>query len=350
MAQKLYLLINLGTPEAPAPQAIALFLKSFLSDPLVVDIPTIFRWFLVHVFIVPKHSKKIAQAYKSIWTDRGSPLRFHTEDLVHALQTVVEERTEVKWAMRYGEPNIETALKGVSPDTEIQVLPLYPQYALSSTQSSINELKAVVQKLKLKNKINFLPYFYQYDEFVSSSVDVFKKYVPSNWDHVLFSFHGLPLRHLTKLAPKGSPCSFQQSCCDQIDSGNRYCYRAQSYESARQIANQLGLTKDKYTVSFQSRLGRAKWIQPYTDVWLEEAAHRGIKNLVVVCPSFVADCLETLEEIKIRERKNFQKKGGELLTLIPCLNSEAYWVRAVHSLFTHHDKGWVSLGEGPIIN
>ena len=343
MAKKLYLLINLGTPEAPTPQAVSLFLKLFLSDPLVIDIPSLFRWFLVHIFIVPRRSKKVAKAYKSIWTDRGSPLRFHTEDLARALQTRVGNGAEVRWAMRYGEPSMESVLTGVEPHQEIKALPLYPQYALSSTQSSVNELKVVVKKLKLKNKVEFLPHFYQYDEFISAYGNVFKRHAPAHWDHVLFSFHGLPVRHLTQLAQRGSDCSLRANCCDQIHSSNHSCYRAQSHYSAHKIASELGLTRDEYTISFQSRLGRAEWIKPYTDTWLEEAASQEIKNLVVICPSFVADCLETLEEIKIRECENFKKRGGESLTLIPCLNSEPIWVHTVENFFTQHDEDWVRL-------
>lgn len=343
MSKKLYLLINLGTPEAPTSQEIAPFLKQFLSDPLVIDTPTLWRWFLVHIIIIPQRLKSAVKAYESIWTDRGSPLKFHTEDLAMALQTTMNEGNEVKWAMRYGQHSIEKALKGVSTDKEIRVLPLYPQYALSSTQSSINELKVVVKKLGLPNKIQFLRNFYQYDEFTSTYASLFKKYSPPSWDHVLFSFHGLPLRHLSQVAPIGSQCTQKPNCCEKVDSTNPLCYKAQSYYSAHQIAKKLNLSKDKYTVSFQSRLGRTEWIKPYTDVWLESAVEKGIKNLIVVCPSFVADCLETLEEIKIRECKHFKEKGGQSLTLIPCLNSEPEWVQALNSLLTQHEEDWVDL-------
>ena len=343
MTKQLYLLINLGTPKDPTPQAIASFLKQFLSDPLVIDIPSILRWFLVHILIVPQRSKKIAKAYESIWTDRGSPLKFHTEDLAQALQEQVGQRVEVRWAMRYGEPSMESVLKEIDPHWEIKALPLYPQYALSSTQSSIDRLKFVVKKLKLKNNIKFLPYFYQYSEFTSACAEVFRKHAPPHWDHVLFSFHGLPLRHLTKVAQRGSHCPLKAGCCDQIDSSNQFCYRAQSHHSAHQIASQLNLARDKYTISFQSRLGRTKWIQPYTDVWLDTAVQRGIRDLVVICPSFVADCLETLEEINLRESKKFKEKGGQSLTLIPCVNSETSWIHGIKNLLTEHNKDWMNL-------
>ena len=342
--RKIYLLINLGTPESSTPQAVSRFLKQFLSDPLVIDIPTPFRWFLVHILIALRRSKKMAKAYKNIWTDRGSPLRYHTEDLARALQAQVGKEAEVRWAMRYGTPSVEDVLKDIS-DQEVKVLPLYPQYALSSTQSSVNELKTVVRNLRLKNKIEFLPYFYQYDEFISSCENVFRKHAPDHWDHVLFSFHGLPVRHLTRLAPKGSDCSVKTNCCESIHSSNQYCYRAQACHSAHRIAKKLGLTRDKYSIAFQSRLGRAEWIKPYTDTWLGEAASRGIKNVIVICPSFVVDCLETLEEIQIRECENFKKRGGESLILIPCVNSEAHWVKAIESLFTQHDEDWICLGD-----
>ena len=228
MAKKLYLLVNLGTPEAPTSEAVAAFLKEFLSDPLVIDIPALWRWLLVHVLIVPRRSRRVAQAYKSIWTERGSPLRFHTEDLAQALRKRVDNSSshgvEVRWAMRYGEPSIERALKGVDPKVEIKVLPLYPQYALSSTQSTVEELKVVVEKLRLKNRITYLPHFYSYGEFISAYVDVFKRYVPDQWDHILFSFHGLPVRHLAKVAQ--GDCLSKPNCCEEVHLGRQFCYRA----------------------------------------------------------------------------------------------------------------------------
>ncbi len=354
--KKLYLLINLGTPEAPTSQAIAPFLREFLNDPLVIDIPAFLRWILVNIVIVPRRSKKIVNAYKSIWTERGSPLRRHTEELTQALQEKVESDAsstsdasdiEVRWAMRYGSHNIESALKDIDPHREIKALPLYPQYALSSTQSSMDALKAAVKKLRLTNRVQFLPYFYNDNGFLSAYAEVFKKHAPSRWDHILFSFHGLPLRHLIKIAPAGSPCSLKPNCCDSEKSSAPLsaplCYRAQCYRSAQGIANKLALPKDNYTVSFQSRLGRAQWIQPYTDMWLKGATGRGVKDLVVLCPSFVADCLETLEEINVRERQRFQDMGGRSLTLIPCLNSDDIWVNAVKNLLTQQGGDWKSL-------
>ena len=341
MTKQIYLLINLGTPSAPTPSSISRFLRQFLNDPLVINKPALLRWLLVSFLIVPQRAKRVAKAYESIWTDRGSPLRFHTEDLARALQAEVGDTAEVRWAMRYGEPSIKDVLTDTAPHMEIKILPLYPQYALSSTQSSLNELGFVVNKLQLKNKIKFLPYFYQYDEFISAYADVFRKYAPAHWDHVLFSFHGLPLSHLTQF------CAPKADCCDRMSASHSLCYRAQSHHSARQIAHRLGLSKGQYSITFQSRLGREEWIKPYTDIWLKEAADRGLRNLVILCPSFVTDCLETLEEIKIRECENFKKRGGESLTLIPCLNSEVQWSQAIHSLLTKYDyeKDWVWLGK-----
>ena len=336
MIKNLYLLINLGTPKAPTPFAISQFLKQFLNDPLVITLPFIPRWLLVHLFIVPRRCAKTARAYKSIWTHQGSPLKVHTENLALALQQYVDSETKVRWAMRYSEPSIEEALTDLPSHYEIQVLPLYPQYALSSTQSVINKLKSVANQRKIKNKIRYLPHFYQYNEFISAYVDVFQKYAPSQWDHVLFSFHGLPISHLPSF------CSLKPNCCDLVEARS-FCYRAQAYHCAHRIAKYLNLSKNHYSVAFQSRLGKEEWIRPYTDIWLEQLAHQGIKNLVVLCPSFVSDCLETLEEIKIREQQRFQKKGGKAFTLIPCLNSEAFWVQAVSRLFTHYDKDWIPL-------
>ena len=342
--KKLYLLINLGTPSSPAPTDVSRFLKEFLNDPLVINGPTWFRRLLVHGWIVPRRAQKASQAYKSIWTHRGSPLRVHLDDLVQSLRQQMPD-DEVRGAMRYGSPSIQEALQNIDPQVEVKILPLYPQYALSSTQSSLNEVTSVTRRLGLKNKIQFLPYFYQYDEFTLTYARHFQQKAPPQWDHILFSFHGLPVNHLTQVAPSSSPCSKENTCCENISTQNLLCYRAQSFHTAHAIARHLSLSPSQYSISFQSRLGRLPWIQPYTDTWIEEAATRGLKNLVVLCPSFVSDCLETLEEIQQRECKNFKKQGGHSLTLIPGLNSERIWSQALHSLLTQHDKDWLPLAD-----
>lgn len=300
-------------------------------DPFVIDSPTALRWFLVNVLIVPKRKYQSAEAYKKVQMPEGSPLLVHTRALGEEVAAKLgDENYAVEYAMRYGNPSIASALAKLTAQNLLRmiVLPLYPQYAESSFRTAVVETKKRAAELGCADRLMFLPPFYDRPEFI----DAFAHNVSSHLanapaDHVVFSFHSLPEKHLKKLHPQH--CLRTTNCCDQITDSNRNCYRAQCFFTARAIAQQVGLAPERYTVSFQSRLGRAKWIGPTTEPVLRELASRGVRKVAVASPSFVADCLETLEEIAIRARQTFICAGGEDLRLIPSLNSGPLWIAAV---------------------
>lgn len=335
------LLLNLGTPDTPEPKDVGRYLKEFLMDKWVVDIPAVLRWFLVHVMIVPKRQYASSEAYRTIWTERGSPLLFHLQDLAKGVRerlaaTSGDDSFVVSIAMRYGKPSIETGLRELLMQgvDEIVILPLYPQYAESSTRSSIEMCREVAEKIDLKIPLRFVPAFYEHSEFIESYVEVVRESIKeTKVDHWLMSFHGLPERHVKRTDRSGGRhCLAKGDCCARITEVNRDCYRAQCYATARALAARMGLRSDQYTVSFQSRLGRTPWIRPFTDEVLTELPRQGHKRLAVICPAFAADCLETLEEIKERGAADFKKSGGEFYQAIPCLNSHPRWVEAVTNL------------------
>ncbi len=329
------LLINLGTPAAPTPEAVRVYLREFLSDPLVVDLPAFGRWLLLNLVILPFRPAKSAAAYQQIWTERGSPLRYHSEDLRDAMQAHLEGNWQVELAMRYSGPSIQAGVealvnRGVS---RLVVLPLYPHYASSSTGSSLLEVNRVVGAMDTPVDLEIIEDFYADSEFIDSVHAVlaprFASWAP---DHLLVSCHGLPVRQVKALASADSPCCQGKDCCESVREDNRRCYRAQCLETARLLARGLDLSPDQWSLSFQSRLGGRAWLTPSTPERLEELAKAGVKRLAVICPSFTADCLETLEEIGIRARDQFLEAGGEDLWLVPCVNSSPRWVSGIGRL------------------
>jgi protoporphyrin/coproporphyrin ferrochelatase len=328
------LLINLGTPDAPTPEAVGRYLREFLMDGFVIDVPKPLRSFLVNVMIVPRRKIQSAKAYQKVQLPGGSPLLVYTRALAEKVTEQLEkdERYVVEYAMRYGNPSIASAVARLcSPDvSRIIVLPLYPQYAESSYETAVVETKSAAQESGCADRLSFFPPFYDRPEFISAFARRIAETNENDWaDHLVFSFHSLPERHLKRLDSTGQHCLVKSDCCAQISAVNQRCYRAQCFFTARQIATQLGLKDEDYTVSFQSRLGRAKWIGPTTEVVLRELAQRGIRRVAVSCPSFVADCLETVEEMGIRGRQTFIDAGGEDLRLIPSLNADPFWVSTV---------------------
>ncbi len=334
------LLVNLGTPEEPTPPAVRRYLRQFLSDPRVLDIHPVGRAALLNLVILPRRPAQSAEAYQKIWDPaRGSPLLFHSQDLTGEVAARLGTGWEVELAMRYGNPSIESALERLraAGADAIVVLPLYPQYAASSTGSTLEEIYRLAATRWNTPSLAAVPPFYQEEGFIAAFAAVGRPILERERpDHVLFSFHGLPERHMRKSDESGRHCLATASCCDQVDGVNRNCYRAQCHATARALAARLALETDIWSVSFQSRLGRTPWIRPYTDVVLDELAARGIKRLAVFCPAFVADCLETLEEIGIRARAQFRAAGGDELFLIPSLNSSPAWVDAVVDLARRH--------------
>jgi ferrochelatase len=329
------LLVNLGTPDAPRTPEVRRYLREFLSDPYVLDMPAPGRFLLLYGIILPLRPARSAEAYRKIWTDRGSPLMVHSLDLLEAVRAELEPDTPVELAMRYGNPSIATGLRALRRRGvwHVTALPLYPQYAASTTDSVAVELAAAVAREDTAQDIVCLPPFYDDPGFIRAFADVGRPVLGSaKPDHVLMSYHGLPERQILKGDPGGAHCLKTESCCRAISSVNARCYRAQCYATSRLLAEALDLAPGEYTVSFQSRLGRTPWIRPYTDQMLAELARRGVRRLAVLCPSFVADCLETLEELGIRGREQFLAAGGEAFTLVPSLNAHPTWVRTVAGL------------------
>jgi len=330
------LLLNLGTPDEPTTPAVRRYLREFLSDPRVLDIHPVGRAALLNLVILPTRPARSAAAYRKVWDPaRGSPLLFHSRDLAARAADKLGGGWRVELAMRYGQPSIEGALERLraAGADRLVVFPLFPQYASSSTGSA---LEAVYRRLAASWNVpalSVVPPFYDEPGFVAAFAAVGAPVVSERRpDHVLFSFHGLPERHMRKSDDSGRHCLASADCCDRVDGVNRNCYRAQCFATARALAGSLGLAADRWTVTFQSRLGRTPWIRPYTDLVIPELAAGGARRLVIFCPAFVADCLETLEEIGIRAREQFAAAGGEELTLVPSLNSSPAWVETVVEL------------------
>jgi protoporphyrin/coproporphyrin ferrochelatase len=334
------LLVNLGTPDAPESGPVRRYLREFLSDPRVIDIHPVGRWLLLNLFILPFRPAKSAEAYRKVWMKEGSPLLVHGRALEAAVAERLRDDYEVALAMRYGNPSLPDAIaalkaKGVS---EFTVLPLYPQEATSSASSSLARTYEVLTEGWDVPNVRAVPAFFDDAGFLDAFTAVARPVIEGlRADHVLFSFHGLPERHMRKSDPTGQHCLAVSNCCDVFTDVNRHCYRAQSYQTARQLARRLGLPDGGYTVSFQSRLGRSPWVKPYTDLVLPELAAKGVKRLAVMCPAFVADCLETLEEVGIRAKEQFVEAGGEALELVPSLNAHPEWVDAVVRLVRQSD-------------
>jgi ferrochelatase len=331
------LLINLGTPDEPSTPAVRRYLREFLSDPRVLDIGAVGRSLLLNAVILPTRPGKSAAAYRSIWdAKRGSPLLFHSQDLARGVATALGSGWHVELAMRYGSPSIASAMAALqrAPCERIVVLPLYPQYASSSTGTSIERVMELAAEQWVVPALDFVPAFYADAGFLGAFEAVAKPALAdAKADHVLFSFHGLPERQIAKTDATGTTCTFG-ACCERL--ANPTCYRAQCVATATALAGRLGLARDGYTICFQSRLGRTPWIKPFTDVVLDELAKAGKKRLAVLCPAFVADCLETVEEIGIRAVEQFKRAGGEFLALVPSLNATPAWVEAVAAIARRH--------------
>ncbi len=329
------LLINLGTPDAATSSAVRRYLREFLSDPRVIDISPAARWLLLNLFILPTRPGRSAAAYRKVWTVQGSPLLFHGAELARSLSRELQGEFEVELAMRYGNPSIRGALHRLRSRgaRELTVLPLYPQYAASTTSSSLEKVYQVLSESWDVAPVRVAPPFFDDPAFLDAFAEVARPVLDaSRAERVLFSFHGLPERQIKKSDPSGRHCLFSADCCGKLMEVNGSCYRAQSFFTARSLAERLGLSAPNYAVCFQSRLGRSPWIKPYTDLLLPELAASGVKRVAVMCPAFVADCLETLEEIGIRARESFKAAGGEELTLVPSLNAHPSWVRAVAAM------------------
>jgi len=328
------LLINLGTPDSPSTSDVRKYLTEFLNDPRVIDINPVGRFLLVNGVIVPFRASKSAKLYQHIWTDKGSPLLIHGQNLKAKLQTALGNDFVVELGMRYQSPSIETALNKLKEQhvEKIVILPLYPQYASSSTGSSIEKAIELIKSWEVTPSLEIISKFYDQPSFIDSMVEVAKQYKLEEYDHFLFSYHGLPERHIQKSSAHygANTCNFGK-CCDVINSNNQYCYRAASLETTRQLVKRLSIPEGKYSSAFQSRLND-KWLKPYSDKIVAEKAARGIKRMLVFSPAFVADCLETIYEIGVEYNEIFRKHGGEKIQLVQSLNDHPRWVKALKEM------------------
>jgi ferrochelatase len=325
------LLLNLGTPEAPDTPAVRRYLKQFLMDPRVVDLPAPARWALVHLVILPTRPSKSAEAYRKVWTAEGSPLLVHSLAFRDALRARLGAAWQVSLGMRYGRPSIQSALTELldSKVDRIVAAPLFPQHSSAATGSALGALYRAAATLPNVPALSVLDAFYDDPGFLDAFAAVGRPQLEAlRPDHVLFSFHGLPERHVRRSDETGRHCLSGESCCASMTESNRHCYRAQSFATARLLAARLGLAAGTWSVAFQSRLGRTPWIRPYTDVVIDELRARGARRVAVFCPAFVADCLETLEEVGLRLREQFRAAGGDELRLVPSLNDCEPWVEA----------------------
>lgn len=329
------LLIQLGTPRSTNVSDVRAYLREFLGDPRVLDIPAPARALLLNAVILPFRPRKSAHAYRQIWSEEGSPLTLHTEELAREVAERLGDRYRVAVGMRYQEPSLESAVDQLMEQgcTRLVVLPLFPQYSSAATGSALEAANTETGRRRNVPEISTVGWFYDDEGFLGALTETARSYLEEfDPDHVVFSYHGLPESQIRKGDPSDSWCLTEESCCSQIETVNSFCYRAQSFATTRAVAARLGLAEDSYSTTFQSRLAGQKWIEPYTDVLLPQLAESGVRRLAVLTPSFTADCLETLEEIGIRGRAQWEELGGEDFLLVPCLNSSPAWADAVAEL------------------
>jgi ferrochelatase len=318
------------------------YLREFLMDGRVIDKPWPLRYALVNWLIIPRRAEASAHAYSTVWTKEGSPLVVTSRHVCEQVQTRVSVPVEL--AMRYQNPSIEDAVNNLvyQDVSEMLVIPLFPQWAMSSFETAAERAREVAAEQSPQMKVRIAQPFYNRADYIRALVESAKPHLTSGFDHLLFSFHGLPERHLHKADPSGRHPIDRPVCCDESSPAHKTCYRAQCYETANAFARGAGLQESKYSVAFQSRLGREVWMRPYTDVELARLAKSGVKRLAVMCPAFVADCLETIEEIGMRGREIFLQNGGREFTLIPCLNEHPHWIETLGRMineFTSDSSG-----------
>jgi ferrochelatase len=325
------LLVNLGTPDSPSVSDVRSYLSQFLNDPRVIDIPWLMRKVLVNMIIVPFRAPKSAAVYKKLWTENGSPLLFYGEKVKSLLQTALGDPFTVHLAMRYKNPSIPQTLEEMRLKNydRIVVLPLFPQYASASTGSALDEVMRVLRTWWVIPEIRLISQYYDHPSFVDALVERGRQYNIGDYDHVLFSYHGLPVRQVDKVYARGI-CA-DHDCEHEVTDENKFCYKATCYATTRLIATRLGIPADRYTVCFQSRLDK-KWLEPFSDKVVESCGRKGMKRLLVFSPAFTADCLETIIEIGEEYQEIFTANGGEQVQLVESLNDHPTWIKALKEL------------------
>lgn len=326
MTRKAALFLNLGSPDSTEIKDVRQYLKEFLSDPRVLDSSPLARWFVLNFCILPSRPKQTAHAYKQIWTNEGSPLIQFSFELQENVTKNINIPIEL--AMRYGNPSMAEVASRLKDQNieELFIMPLYPHYAMSSYETAwvhaLQELASHAPHIKTTT----LQPFYKDPQYIEALVEAAKPSLDEGYDRLLFSFHGVPQKHLRKSDPSHAHCLCRKDCCYVDNPAHATCYKHQCLQTVKHFVEKASIPEEKYSVSFQSRLGRDPWLEPYTDKVLEALPHQGVKKLLVICPSFVADCLETLEEIAMSGKETFLKAGGESFYQIPCLNNHPAWI------------------------
>jgi ferrochelatase len=333
------LLVNLGSPNSTSVKDVKNYLDEFLMDERVIDIPYLIRAFVVKGIILNTRPKKSAEAYKKIWWPEGSPLIVLSERLIKKVKE--KSNIPIELAMRYGNPSIESGIQKLAEIgvTEIYLIPLYPQFAMATTETIVVLANKIVKKQFPNIKITDVPAFYNQPDYITVLSNSIQKHIEkTNPEHLLFSYHGVPERHIKKSDITKSHCKIDGSCCNTPSPAHEFCYRHQCYETTKLVAEKLQLKKGFYSTSFQSRLGRDPWLQPYTDQTIDNFAKKGVKNLAVVTPAFVSDCLETLEEIGMEANHSFKENGGKEFSTIPCLNDNDDWANTLSNWINNWAK------------
>jgi protoporphyrin/coproporphyrin ferrochelatase len=325
------LLINVGTPDRPEVTAVRRYLSEFLNDPMVMDIPWLIRKTLVNLIIVPFRAPKSTKLYQRLWTNNGSPLLYYANSVKEKLQSEVKASADVFVAMRYGNPSIDSGIKQIRDAgyEKLILLPLFPQYASSTTETAIQAVHKSLKKLSYDPKMAVIKQFYNHPAFLKAFADRISALNPLNFDYIIFSYHGLPVRHINKAHP--DIAENQCNCTFAMPDHGKFCYKATCYETTRLLAGLLNLPEGKYSTSFQSRLTK-NWLTPFTDQTIRELAGKEIKRILVVAPAFVADCLETTIEIGEEYRELFKHCGGKELVLVESLNDSDMWISAIREI------------------
>ena len=326
------LLVNLGTPDSTRVKHVRKYLREFLMDGRVIDIPKPVRWFLVNSIIAPFRAPKSAAEYRKLWTDRGSPLKFYGYDVRDGLRKVLPEGYQVELAMRYQSPSIQEGLEALraAQVSRIVIIPLFPQYASATNGSVADRVMEIARTWQVVPSIQFINQFPDHPAVIDTFAERARPHLEKEWDHMLFSYHGLPERQIRKAST--GHCALDGECCATYGPHNQYCYRAQCYLTSRKIAEALGIPAEKYTVTFQSRLGSDPWVKPYTDDTMQTLAAQGAKRLLVFSPAFVADCLETNIELGEALKEDFEALGGEHLQLVESLNDHPRWIEGLKDM------------------
>ncbi len=328
MSQPAVLLLNLGSPESPSVPDVRRYLREFLWDERVLDTAAPRRWLVLNLFILPFRPAKTAAAYATIWTPAGSPLLVTSRNVREKVQADLGSSARIALAMRYGEPSIPRVVEelkqaGVS---RIFLIPLYPHYAMSSYETAVVQAEKELAARLPEVPVETLPPFYDDPAYLAALAESVQPYLAEGYDKILFSYHGLPYRHMRVSDPSHAHCLSRPDCCEGCHPAHATCYRHQCLRATELVVERLGVSRDKFEISFQSRLTNEPWLTPYTDHRLEALPGEGVKRLLVLCPAFVSDCLETLEEVAERGRESFLHAGGTSFKLIPCLNEHPAWL------------------------